>query len=88
MLLFYLDRLVDFSLALVYGKQRTRWFSDYGLRLRLVCPVLHILPGSVNHRFSTNWLSGFGLISDGMVGALYLLWEIESMHSSVEGLCP
>ena len=41
-----------------------------------------------DHRFSTYWLSGFGLISDGMVGALYLLREIGPMHLSVEGLRP
>ena len=29
-----------------------------------------------DHHFSTYWLSGFGLISDWMVGALYLLWRL------------
>ena len=29
-----------------------------------------------DRRFSTNWLSGFGLISDGMVGALYFPWRL------------
>ena len=64
-------------------------FSDYGLCPRLVCPVLHNAPtAGSDRRFSTYWLSGFGLISDWMVGALYLLWEIEPMHLSVEGLRP
>ena len=29
-----------------------------------------------DRRFSTYWLSGFGLISDGVVGALYLPWRL------------
>ena len=29
-----------------------------------------------DHRFSIYWLSGVGLISDWMVGALYLLWRL------------
>ena len=33
-------------------------------------------------------LSGFGLISDGKIGGLYLFREMEPMHLSVEGLHP
>ena len=63
-------------------------------RLAIMVSVLETgLPGIAHtagsdRRFSTYWLSGFGLISDWMVGALYLLWEIGSMHLSVEGLRP
>ena len=59
--------------------------SDHGLCLRLVCPVLHIPPGAtVASRPTCCPVSG--LISDGMVEALYLFREIEPMHLIVEGL--
>ena len=60
--------------------------------LRLVYPVLQICStAGSDHRFSTYiyWLSGFGLISDGVHGWGSIIYitckmEIEPMHLSVE----
>ena len=48
-------------------------------------PVIAHTAGS-DRRFLTYWLSGFGLISGGMIGLYYLLREIGPMHLSVEVL--
>ena len=62
-----------------------------GIRLAIMVSETG-LPGIAHtagsdRRFSTYWLSGFGLISDGWLGSISPL-EIGPMHLSVEGLRP
>ena len=56
----------------------------------IMVSVLVVFQDSRDLRFSIYWLSGFGIISDGMVGARRSIspLKIEPMHLSVEGFDP
>ena len=67
---------------------------SWSLSLRLVYPVFHIPPG-YDRRFSTYWLSGFGLISDGWLGSISRLgdwanalecWRSPSLRLVIPGI--